>query len=291
MRMKDDHMKNGQLKPAYNLQAGTENQFVTHFEFFPNPTDFLTFIPFNDGFEERYDKLPETEVADAGYGSEENYEYMENNDIDAYVKYPGFYAEQQKKNKENAFSAQNLYYNAEDDYFVCPMGQQMKNVGTTTRKTENDFTSNITIYQAKNCSGCPLRGMCHKSQGNRRIEVNHKLNQYRKNARELLNSEEGIVYRKRRCIEPESVFGQTKANKQYNRFRHFGVDKVKMDFAIFAIAFNIGKMYNKGKNTPENHKKSSIFEKNRSIWVFVIKLCAKTDLFCNIFDHASKIAA
>jgi transposase len=39
MRMKDDHMKNGQLKPAYNVQVCTENQFFTHFDFFPNPTD------------------------------------------------------------------------------------------------------------------------------------------------------------------------------------------------------------------------------------------------------------
>jgi hypothetical protein len=81
MRMKEDHMKNGQLKPAYNLQIGTENQFITHFNFFSNPTDFLTFIPFNTGFNERYGKMPKKMVADSGYGSEENYEFMQNADI------------------------------------------------------------------------------------------------------------------------------------------------------------------------------------------------------------------
>ena len=64
-------------------------------------------------------------------------------------------------------------------------------------------------------------------------------------ARELLTSEEGIKHRGRRCIEPEAVFGQTKYNKAYKRFRHFGKDKVNMDFAFFAIAFNIGKMCRK----------------------------------------------
>jgi Transposase and inactivated derivatives len=81
MHLKDDHMRNGQLKAAYNLQIGTENQFISHFDFFPNPTDFLTFKPFNNGFKERFGKLPKKEIADSGYGSEENYEFMEMNDI------------------------------------------------------------------------------------------------------------------------------------------------------------------------------------------------------------------
>jgi hypothetical protein len=63
-------MNNGQLKPAYNVQIGTENQFFTHVDFFPNPTDFLTFIPFNNSFKARYNKMPKKQIADAGYGSE-----------------------------------------------------------------------------------------------------------------------------------------------------------------------------------------------------------------------------
>jgi len=270
MRMKDDHMKNGQLKPAYNVQIGTENQFFTHFDFFPNPTDFLTFIPFNNGFEERYEKMPEKEVADSGYGSEENYEFMQNNNIEAFVKYPLFHAEQKKAFKNNAFIAGNLFYNKEKDYFVCPMGQHMEKVGTSTRKSDSGYKSNTALYEAKKCAGCPLKCLCHKAKGNRRIEINHQLNQYRKNARELLTSEEGILHRKRRPIEPEAVFGQTKANKQYNRFRHFGLDKVKMDFAVFAIAFNIGKLYNKTKNKSNNRKKSTLFAKNTSILEVVV---------------------
>ena len=272
MRMKDDHMKNGQLKPAYNVQVGTEKQFITHYDFFPNPTDFLTFIPFNNGFKERYGKMPKKQVADSGYGSEENYEFMQINDIEPYVKYPLFHAEQKKKYKNNPFIAQNLFYNKEKDYFVCPMGQRMEKVGNSTRKSENGYISNTTFYEAKNCHGCPIKCLCHNAKGNRRIEVNHKLNQYRKNARKLLNSCEGRYHRKQRPIEPEAVFGQTKANKQYYRFRHFGQDKVEMDFSIFAIAFNIGKLYNKKKNSSKKAKKEDVFSKNQHILFVLMKI-------------------
>jgi len=291
MRMKDDHMKNGQLKPAYNLQIGTENQFFTHFDFFPNPTDFLTFIPFNKGFKKRYKRMPQKEVADSGYGSEENYEFMQNNEIEGFVKYPLFHAEQKKKYKDNAFLAQNLYYNAEKDYFVCPMGQHMENVGNSTRKSESGYVSNTTIYQAKNCHGCPLKCLCHKAKGNRRIEINHKLNEYRQKAREWLTSEEGLLHRSRRPIEPEAVFGQTKANKQYYRFRHFGLDKVKMDFAIFAIAFNIGKLHNKVKNTPQNQKKAPLFAKYPSVLMVVLFLYPKKSVLNELYPNSCRIAA
>ena len=90
-----------------------------------------------------------------------------------------------------------------------------------------------------------MRGSFFKARGNRIIEVNHQLQHYKQKARKLLTSEEGIKHRGRRCIEPEAVFGQTKYNKAYKRFRHFGKDKVNMDFAFFAIAFNIGKMCKK----------------------------------------------
>ncbi|GHT25981.1 hypothetical protein AGMMS4957_21370 [Bacteroidia bacterium] len=202
-----------------------------------------------NGFAKRYKKFPAKVVGDSGYGSEENYKYMENNGIEGFVKYPMFHKEQKKSFKNNAFLAQNMYYNAAKDYFVCPMGQQMNNVGRGIRKSENGFVSTVSYYEAQNCEGCPLKCLCNNAKGNRKIEINHQLNAYRKKARELLTSEEGLMHRSKRPIEPEAVFGQTKANKQYNRFRHFGGDKVKMDFAIFAIAFNLGKMHKKANNT------------------------------------------
>jgi hypothetical protein len=123
MHLKDDHMQNGQLKPAYNVQISTEKQFITHFDFFPNPTDFLTFKPFVNGYKARFGEKLKKLVADAGYGSESNYDFMEINDIEPFVKFPMFHKEQKKAFKANGFLAQNLFYNKEKDFFVCPMGQ------------------------------------------------------------------------------------------------------------------------------------------------------------------------
>jgi len=291
MRMKEDHMKNGQLKPAHNLQLGTENQFITHFDFFSNPTDFLTFIPFSQGFKERYGKMPQKIVADSGYGSEENYEFMQENSIEAFVKYPLFHAEQKKKYKDNAFLAQNLFYNSEKDFFVCPMGQRMEKIGTSTRKSESGYTSNTTFYQAKNCHGCPIKCLCHKAKENRIIEINHNLNQHRQKARERLNSEEGLLHRSRRPIEPEAVFGQTKANKQYERFRHFALDKVEIDFAIFAIAFNLGKLNNKARNRSKKQKESAVFAKNQLVFVFILFLMPIKTIDQQEYAQQGKMAA
>lgn len=277
MRMKEDHMKNGQLKPAHNVQIATENQFYTHYGFFPNPTDTLTLIPFLNGFKNRYDKFPVKNVADAGYGSEENYEFMEKNHIEAFVKYNYFHKEQSKSFKNNAFIPQNLYYNKQDDYYVCPMGQHMEKVGNTTRKSSSGYESHLSVYQAKNCSGCLLRSLCHSAKGNRQIEVNHNLNRHKETARQRLTSDEGLMHRSRRPIEPESVFGQSKSNKGYNRFRHFDdkePEKVMMDFAIFAIAFNILKMYRKSKNKGKNPSES---QKVYAVLFFFILFSPKRD--------------
>lgn len=45
MRMKEDHMKNGQLKPGYNVQMATENQFILFYSVHQRPTDTRCLIP------------------------------------------------------------------------------------------------------------------------------------------------------------------------------------------------------------------------------------------------------
>ncbi len=259
MRMKEDAMNNGQTKPGYNLQIGTEAQFITDFGLFQSPGDPLTMIPFYNSFHDRYGKFPQVGVADSGYGSEENYRFMEEAGIEAYVKYNMFHKEQRMHYEPNPFSPQAMFYNAKEDYYVCPMGQHMRRIGTSHSKTESGYQTESAVYQAQRCEGCPLRGSCFKAKGDRVIEVNHRLNEYRRKARERLTSEDGIRHRGRRCIEPEAVFGQMKYDMAYKRFRHVMLDKVTMDFAFFAIAFNIKKMCSKMAksaknrgNTPQN---------------------------------------
>ena len=258
MRMKEDAMNNGQTKPGYNLQIGTENQFITDFGLFPNPTDTLTMPLFLTSFMRRYGRMASTAVADSGYGSEENYRFMEENSVEAYVKYNYFHKEQKRPFRNDPFRIENLHYNAEDDYYVCPMGQHMTRVGTRHDKSGSGYVAELAIYRAQRCQGCPLRGSCYKGEyPAREIRANHRLNEYKRRARERLTSERGIEHRSKRPIEPEAVFGQMKFNMAYRRFRHFGKDKVTMDFAFFAIAFNIKKWAAKtaeftrnGGNTP-----------------------------------------
>lgn len=255
MRMKEDAMNNGQTKPGYNLQIGTSKQFVTNFDLFPNPTDTLTLEPFVKKQEELYPGRLKELTADSGYGSEENYAMLEQRGITAYVKYNYFHKEQHKPQKDNPFTPQNLYYNAQDDYYVCPMGQHMTHVRSRKETNERGFTSYTDIYQARNCAGCPLLCCCHKSKGDRVINVNHNLNRLKRQAFDLLTSPDGLVRRSRRPIEPEAVFGQIKTCMGYKRFRHFGIGKCYMDFGILAIAFNLLKLSRlKGGNPPEKLK-------------------------------------
>lgn len=94
MRMKEDHMRNGQLKPAYNLQISTNKQFILHYSIHTNPTDTKTLKSHLQGFEESYQKAPKELIADAGYGSEENYNLLKSKKIKAYVKYNYFRKDQ-----------------------------------------------------------------------------------------------------------------------------------------------------------------------------------------------------
>ena len=242
MRMKEDAMRNGQTKPGYNLQLATENQFITDFALFPNPTDTLAMIPFLQSFSSRYGRLAHTVVADSGYGSEENYRFMAENGMEAYVKYNYFHMEQRTRFRPDPFKAENFYYNEGHDYCVCPMGQKMRRIGSRRVKTASGYVSESARYRAVRCEGCPLRCRCFKAKGNKTIELNHRLRKYKQKAKELLCSEEGLKHRGRRCVEPEAVFGQIKYNMNYKRFRHFGKDKALMDFSFLAIAFNIKKM-------------------------------------------------
>lgn len=262
MRMKEDAMCNGQTKPGYNLQISSENQFITDFALFPNPTDTLTFIPFLGSFPGRYGHFPKRVVADSGYGSEENYRFMDEAGIEGFVKYNRFHLEHRPRYKPDTFHPDSLYYNEEGDYYICPMGQRMSRTGTVQTRTEGGYISQSACYRAIRCKGCPLRCLCYKAKANQRtIRVNHRLNAYKRKACELLTSEEGIKERGRWCIEPEAVFGQMKSNMAYRRFRHMGKDKVVMDFTFFAIAFNIKKLCSMMRKVDKKGRKASSYGK------------------------------
>ncbi len=149
MRMKDDHMRNGQLKPAYNVQISTNEQYITNYGLAQTTADTTTLKDLVNDHIENYKKIPENLTADAGYGSEENYTDLEEKGIEAFVKYNYFHKEQREKKKpKNPFASDSFYHNKEEDCYYCPMGQKMKRLDTIKRKTKNGFIQEITRYQA-----------------------------------------------------------------------------------------------------------------------------------------------
>ena len=242
MRMKEDAMNNGQTKPGYNVQISTENQFITNYGIFHQPNDQSTLIPYLDSFVQRYGMQSKDIVADSGYGSEQNYEYMFGGGMTPYVKYNMFHAEMKRARRNNPFLVENMFYNAVKDFYVCTMGQHLEFAYKIKDTSDLGYTSTKSVYVAKDCSRCPLRGMCYKGKTNRRtIEVNHRNNHLRAKVRELLMSEEGLMHRSRRPIEPEAVFGNIKFNHGFKRFRLKSTEKVSVEWGLVAIAHNLRK--------------------------------------------------
>jgi transposase len=242
MRMKEDHMKNGQLKAGYNVQISSNNQYIVNYSIHQKPTDTTTLPEHIESFKGKYNQRPEVVVADAGYGSEENYRYMAEENIEAYVKYNYFDKEQKKQKKDrNPFAAEKLYYNPDQDCYYCPMGQKMERIGQTERLSQNKYIRQMAIYKAINCNGCPIRGVCHNQKAERIIKVSHTGNDLKRKAKQRLESDIGKYYRKKRPTEAEPVFGNIKQNKKFKRFYLRGIEKVKTEFGLIALAHNLAK--------------------------------------------------
>lgn len=242
MRMKEDHMKNGQLKPGYNIQMGTEGQFIVGFSIHQKTTDTSFLIPHLENLKKNIGKFPERIIADSGYGSEENYEYLEEKGLEGYVKYNMYHKEQKKKFKEQIFRVENLPYDTDKDEFICPNGKKLKYIYTGKYKTDNGYQTKRRYYECENCTGCLLKEQCTKAEENRKIQVSFRLNELKQKAKENLNSEKGIELRKKRCIEVEAVFGQLKNNAGFRRFLLRGLEKVKTEWGLLSIAHNMKKL-------------------------------------------------
>lgn len=241
MKMKEDHMLNGQLKPGYNWQISTENQYILGYTIHQTTNDTTTLQSHMESLKENLGKMPDTLVADAGYGSEENYEYLENNSVEAFVKYQYFHKEQSKKWREDPYRTENLPYNEKNDSYTCPMGQQMNFIKEKIKITNNGFRQIKRLYQAQNCNGCQMREACNKNKGNRVIEINRLLNHYKSIIRERLTSERGIKYRSQRPVDVEAVFGIIKGNRNYRKFLLRGLEKVEIEVGLLALAHNLSK--------------------------------------------------
>lgn len=244
MRMKDDHMRNGQLKAGYNVQLATEGQYALAYDVFPNPTDTRTFIPFLDNIENNFFELPSYIVADAGYGSEQNYEdVIKNRERTPLITYNQYRKEKKKTYKNNPFNAANWEYDKENDYFICPNGQTLTFRYISSRTDRYGYTRTFNVYESEDCSGCPLRSQCTKAKegNNRKIYYNEKWEQQKAYTRRQLSDEEtGEIYGKRK-IDVEPVFGFLKANLRFTRFSVRGKEKVENELGFAFMAVNLRK--------------------------------------------------
>lgn len=240
MRMKEDHKKNSQPKPGYNVQASTNEQYLVGYTIGQSPADNTLLEEHLESHEENYGEMPETVVADAGYGSTENYEYLEEKGIVGYVKYNTFDREKSTKALANPFNSDNFHYNEERDVYYCPMGQEMRLASEGEREVANGRPQKLKYYQAVNCNGCPMRGPCHKGSAARVIQRNLPKIHYRDQARERLQGEEGQQKLKERW-KVESVFGNIKHNHGVRRFLMRGMEKVAIEIGLVALAHNIRK--------------------------------------------------
>ena len=245
MHMKEDHMRNGQLKPGYNIQVGSCNGFVVNWSTHQNRNDNGTLIPHYERYQRFFGKLPDSTGADSGYGNQENYEFLKKNHIQNYIKYPLFHKEQTKKFKLMKYNWQNMIYDEINDNFICPEGKKLEYIKTREDKTETGFVQKSRVYECSECDNCSHKIECTKSEGNRQIRFNKKLWQLKQEAKRNLMSKKGIEMRTKRAEYSEGIFGQIKWNMSFKRFLLRGLENVDLEWGILCFALNIKRMNKK----------------------------------------------
>ena len=258
MHMKEDHMKNGQLKPGYNIQAATTNQYIVDFALFPNPTDFRTFEPFLDQMKSRgiLDKFQNI-VADAGYGSEYNYSILEENysDKNYQIPYTQYEKEQTRKYKKDPSKVDNWYYNEEEDYYVDKSGVRFNFKYYSQRKDQSTgMVRNFKIYEADEFQLTEELTQLAKTKTGRQRQIHYNPNwQYLKEkAKETLQSEEGKRIYGCRKSDVEPIFGHMKSVFGMRRTHLRGKKKVETDVGIMFMTMNLKKYGANKKVKPSN---------------------------------------
>lgn len=245
MHMKEDHMKNSQLKPGYNIQIGVEGEYISGIDISSERSDQLTLIPFLKNIEFKLGKKYKNIIADAGYESEENYSYLEEQQYISFIKPQTYEISKQRKFKNNIGKKENMDYDSENDQYKCFNNQLLKPIGTRTRKSKSGYKSILIIYECENCSSCNYKDKCTKAKGNKQLHVSKKFNRLRRCSLDNITSPEGIILRINRSIQVEGAFGILKQNYGFRQFLTRGKNNVKCEFLLLSIAFDINKLHNK----------------------------------------------
>lgn len=240
MRMKEDQRNpHAWSKPAYNVQLGTENQFIVGFSVHQQTNDGVCLKPHLAEVAQYVGRLPENWVGDSAYGTEENLSYAEETSSSAYLKYASFHQESKAKYRDDPFRAENFTYDAENDCFICPDGRQLLFEYNLIRETYNGFPIHRSHYVCLDCAGCALKAQCTRGTGNRHIALSWNYWRLKESTRQRLTSEKGVKLRSRRGWEVESVFGLIKYNRKFRRFMLRGLQKVRTELGLLSLAHNI----------------------------------------------------
>ncbi len=253
MRMKEDHMLNGQLKPGYNVNVATVSEYIIGSYISADRTDQKTTIPFMERLTQAY---PVGRVVyDAGYESEEAYRYFEAHpQLNLYVK-PANHEQKKKRKYKNDISRQeNMAYDLAADTYTCANGKLLKKTGIRNTKSSTGYVSEKTIYECTECSGCPYKEQCIRSRSklpleerNKRLEVSKYFAEQRQAMEEKISTEEGKQLRVNRSIQAEGVFAYTKTDLSFRRFMLRGKEKVGAEWTLLAMAYNLWRMHHKAK--------------------------------------------
>jgi transposase len=242
MRMKNKV----EVLPAYNAMAGCEDQFITGVSVHQNGNDGACFEEHLKQTAVQQPAQPTRIIADSIFGTEQNYELLQDLKIENLMKFPTFHKEENKKYANDPFLKDNFPYDKLTDTYRCPHDKLLTlRSSYQSSAKRNGYKSWLKEYACESCSGCPFYDECCVSAkgGNRTITINEKLEAYKQQARANLKSEEGCRLRKRRSIEIESCFGDIKHNMGFRRFHVRGLAKVKTEFTLVAMAHNLRKMH------------------------------------------------
>jgi hypothetical protein len=250
MRVKRDYMGNDQLLPAYNMQAVICDEYIAAIDARQYASDMECFVPLMEKFRNLIGHYPKYPIADAGYGSYNNYLYCQEHGMEKYMKFTMYDKESKDpKYRDNPFRAIN-FKTDENGNPVCPNGKPFYHKYDRHIRG-NRYGRTEEIYECENCNGCPLKANCSKREGNRQIQLNRELTQIHREVLENLNSVHGALLRMNRSIQAEGTYGSMKWNRSYKRAFRRGLKEVILEFTLIAIGFNLWKYHNKTRITAE----------------------------------------
>ena len=251
MRMKEDAMLNGQLKPAYNIQHGVDSEYITWIDISPRPTDTCTLIPFLKDMESHLGFKYSEIVADAGYESEENYLFIEGNGQTAYIKPQNYEISKTRKYKKDISRRENMEYHADRDSYICRNGRELTVTNERRSKTASGYVSVKTYYRSPDCTGCPYKTECIKGNNcktpmekrNKVLMVSKTMSQKRAEDLERITSEYGTMLRMNRSIQAEGSFADVKEDMNFRRYLYRGKANALAESILLAMGRNINKLH------------------------------------------------